>query len=104
MPRAATSAEGFTAGGEPLEVLWLGRLYSFAKSGTISWSAAAAGPGTVQVTDVLAAGGPTVQRLDGRTGRPVATATLSADLPAGYRAFAVGTGLLLAGTDLRMYR
>lgn|GEM_PF-1579163 len=105
LPRAATAVEGFTASGEPLEVLWLGKLYSFAKSGTISWSAAAAGPATVQGTDVLAAAdGSEVQRIDGRTGRVAARVAVSPELPGGYRAFSVGNGLLLAGADTRMYQ
>ncbi|HST46844.1 PQQ-binding-like beta-propeller repeat protein [Jatrophihabitans sp.] len=105
LPRAATAVEGFTSSGQQLEVLWLGKLYSFARSGTISWSAPASGPATVQGPDVLAAaGGSTVQRLDGRSGQPAATVALSPELPAGYRAFGVGNGLLLAGTDTRMYQ
>jgi hypothetical protein len=105
LPRAATAVDGLAASGESLEVLWLGRLYSFTKSGTIAWSAAATGPATMQGPDVLAlAGGSTVQRRDGRTGELGASTALAPDVPAGYRAFEVGNGLLLAGPDTRMYQ
>ncbi len=106
LPRAATAADGLTADGEPLEVLWLGRLYSFAKVGTIDWSAAAAGPATVRAPDVLAAvDDSTVHRLASATGQPAASVALSPALPGGgYRAFEFGNGLLMAGADLRMYQ
>jgi outer membrane protein assembly factor BamB len=106
LPRAAAAAGGLTADGEPLEVLWLGRLYSFAKVGTIDWSAAATGPATVRALDVLAAvDDSTVHRLASATGRPAASVALSPALPGGgYRAFEFGNGLLMAGADLRMYQ
>jgi hypothetical protein len=105
LPRAATAVDGLTANDEPLEVLWLGRLYSFARSGAIDWSAATTGPATVLGPDVLAAAdSSTVHRHAGATGRVEASATLAPALPGAFRAFEVGNGLLLAGTDTRMYQ
>jgi hypothetical protein len=105
LPRAATAVDGQTETGVPLEVLWLGKLYSFASSGTIAWSAAAAGPATIEGSDVLvAANGSTVQRRVAPTGRLASTVALAPGVPAGYRAFPVGNGLLLAGPDTRMYQ
>jgi len=105
LPRAATSVDGQNADGQTLEVLWLGRLYSFASTGTVSWSAAAAAPATVVGPDVLAASdGATVHRYSGSTGEPRAVVTLEPAMPGGFRAFPVGNGLLLAGPDTRMYQ
>jgi hypothetical protein len=105
LSRAATAADGLTASGQPLEVLWLGRLFGFTKAGTVDWSATAAGPATVQGADLLAAAnGSTVHRLASTTGRPVASVALSPALPGGYRVFPFGNGLLMAGADVRMYR
>ncbi|MDQ1722480.1 MAG: hypothetical protein QOI26_2214 [Pseudonocardiales bacterium] len=105
LPRAATAVDGLNAGGEPLEVLWLGRLYSFAKTGTINWSAAATGPASVVGPDVLAASDDsTVHRYAGATGRVELIVTLSPALAGAFRAFPVGNGLLLAGTDTQMYQ
>jgi outer membrane protein assembly factor BamB len=104
LPRASTAVDGFAASGEPVEVLWLGRLYSFAKTGTVNWSSAATGPATVLGSDVLAlAAGSTVQRHAGATGRVLARVSLS-PASAGAAVFPVGHGLLLAGTDTRMYQ
>jgi outer membrane protein assembly factor BamB len=104
LPRAATSVDGLNADGQTLEVLWLGRLYSF-KTGTSNWSAAAAGPATVVGPDVLAASdGSTVHRYAGSTGEPRAVVTLGPAMPGVFRAFPVGNGLLLAGPDTRMYQ
>jgi outer membrane protein assembly factor BamB len=105
LPRAATSADGLTATKETLEVAWLGRLFSFVPSGTVNWSAAADGPGTVVGPDVLAASGDaTVHRYSGSTGKVEAVVTLAQPMAGVVRAFPVGTGLLLAGSDTRMYR
>ncbi len=105
LPRAATAVDGFSANGEPVEVLWLGRLYSFTEAGAVNWSAAAAGPPTVAGPDVLVAtGASTVQRYDGATGRVQASVRLSPAPAGGVRAFPVGNGLLLAGTDIQMYQ
>jgi hypothetical protein len=105
LPRAATAVDGVNSRNQTLEVLWLGRLYSFATAGTVSWSAATAGPATVVGPDVLAASDDTtVHRFSGSTGEPLALVTLGPPMPGVFRAFPVGTGLLLAGTDTRMYR
>jgi PQQ-like domain len=105
LPRAATTVDGLTAGSETLEVLWLGRLYSFAKNGTVNWSAAASGPATVVGPDVLAAAdGTTVHRYAGSTGKVQGVVALSQAMSGAFRAFPVGNGLLLAGPDTRMYR
>jgi outer membrane protein assembly factor BamB len=105
LPRAATTVDGLTAGGETVEVLMLGRLYSFAKNGTVNWSAAAGGPATVVGPDVLAAfDDVTVHRYAGSTGKVQAVVTLTQAMPGAFRAFPVGNGLLLAGPDTRMYR
>ena len=105
LPRAATAVDGLNASDEPLEVLWLGRLYSFTKSGTTNWSAAAVGPASTRGSDVLAAAtGSTVHRLDAATGRVAASTGLTPQLSGAYRAFEVGNGLLLAGPDTLMYQ
>lgn len=105
LPRAATAADGLTASGEPLEVLWLGKLYNFTNAGTIDWTAAATGPATVAGPNVLAAAGESaVHRLSGATGQPTLSVALSPAQPGTYRAFEVGNGLLLAGADVRMYQ
>jgi hypothetical protein len=106
LPTSATAVDGLTgAGGETLEVLWLGRLYSFAKNGTVNWSAAAVGPATVVGPDVLAtANDATVHRYSGTTGKVQAVVTLAQATPGVFRAFPVGNGLLLAGPDTRMLR
>lgn len=105
LPRASTAVDGFTASGEPMEVLWLGRLYSFAETGKVVWSAPAAGPATVLGADVLAvAGDSTVQRYAGATGRVAARVRMSAPLTGAVRVFPVGNGLLLAGVDTQMYQ
>lgn len=105
LPRASTAVDGFAASGEPVEVLWLQRLYSFAKTGAVSWSSAAAGPATVLGPDVLAlAGDSTVQRHTGATGRVQARVSLSPPPSDAVRVFPVGNGLLLAGADTRMYQ
>jgi outer membrane protein assembly factor BamB len=105
LPRAATAVDGFTASGEPLEVLWLGRLYSFAETGTINWSAAATGPATVVGPNVLApVSDSTVRRYSGTTGRVEANTSLSPAAAGPVRMFPVGNGLLLAGTETQMYQ
>jgi hypothetical protein len=45
-----------------------------------------------------------VHRLAGATGQPAASVALSPALPGAYRVFEFGNGLLMAGTDVRMYR
>ncbi|HEX8094323.1 MAG TPA: PQQ-binding-like beta-propeller repeat protein [Jatrophihabitans sp.] len=105
LPRAATTVDGLNAEGQTLEVLWLGRLYSFLKSGTVNWSATAAGPATVVGADVLAASDDaTVHRYSGNTGKVEAVVTLTQPMPGVFRAFPVGNGVLLAGADTRMYQ
>lgn len=105
LPRAATAVDGFAATGEPLEVLWLGRLHVLAESGTITWSAPAAGPATVLDSDVLApAGDSTVKRYTGAAGRVAASVRMSPALTGAVRVFPVGNGLLVAGTDTQMYQ
>ena len=105
LPRAATSVDGQTAGSQTLEVLWLGRLYSFSKTGTPNWFAAAVGPPTVTGSDALAASdGSTVHRYAGGAGEPRSVTTLEPAVSGAYRAFPVGNGLLLAGPDTRMYQ
>jgi len=105
LPRAATTVDGVDAAGQTLEVLWLGRLYGFARTGTVNWSAAAVGPPTVVGQDVLAASDDaTVRRYAGSTGKVEAAAALTQAMPGVFRAFPVGNGLLLAGADTRMYQ
>ncbi|MEO6504065.1 MAG: PQQ-binding-like beta-propeller repeat protein [Jatrophihabitantaceae bacterium] len=105
LPRAATAVDGFAPTGEPLEVFWLGRLYSFAPSGTINWSAPATGPATVAGSDVLAvAGDSTVQRYAGATGRVQASVRMSPAPAGAARVFPVGNGLLIAGANTQMYQ
>jgi outer membrane protein assembly factor BamB len=105
LPRAATSVDGVNSGSQTLEMLWLGRLYSFVTTRTSNWSAATAGPPTVVGADVLAASdGATVHRYSGSTGEPRAVVTLAPAMPGVFRAFPVGNGLLLAGPDTRMYQ
>lgn len=105
LPKASTAVDGFTATGEPLEVLWLGRLYSFAETGKVNWSAPATGPATVLESSVLAAvGDSTVQRFAGATGRVEARVRMSPAPSGAARVFPVGNGLLLAGADTQMYQ
>jgi hypothetical protein len=134
LPRAATAEDGLAASGETLEVSWLGRLYSFVRTGTIAWTRPAAGPPTVVGPDVLAAidepaGGSAgagssgsagsgsgssagagagssavVSRFAGTTGKPESLVTLSPAPAGSFRAFPVGTGLLLAAADTQMYQ
>jgi hypothetical protein len=105
LPRAATSADGLNAGGETLEVIWLGRLYSFVKTAKVNWSAAASGPATVVGPDVLApAGRSTVQRYAGTTGQVAGISRLTPAPPGPFRAFAIGNGLLIAGAGTQMYQ
>jgi hypothetical protein len=114
LPRAATAVDGLDSSGETLEASWLGRLYGFAKTGTISWTQPAAGPPTVVGPDVIAASdepagaggsvGLSVRRFAGSTGKPGLVVTLSPPPAGTVRAFAVGTGLLLAATDTQMYQ
>ena len=104
LPRAATAVDGVNAENQTLEVLWLGRLYSFVKVGTARWSAAA-GPATVVGPDVLAAAGDSaVRRYSGATGEVQAVVELAPAVPGAFRAYPVGNGLLLAGADARIYQ
>ena len=104
LPRAATAVDGLNAENQTLEVLWLGRVYSFVKAGTARWSVAG-GPATVSGPDVLAASSDsTVRRYAGATGEVQAVVDLAPPVPGAFRAYPVGNGLLLAGTDTRMYR
>ncbi len=110
LSRAVTATDGLDATGEAIEYSWLGRLYRFAKTGTISWSQSASGPATVLGSDVLAAVGPsgagsaTVRRFAGGTGRTEVDVMLSPVPRTPFQAFPVGTGFLLASTDTQMYQ
>jgi hypothetical protein len=105
--------DGLAASDETLEVSWLGRLYSFVRTGTISWTQPAAGPPTVVGSDVLAAsagsadgstGSGRVSLFTGSTGKVESLVSLSPAPAGSFRAFPVGTGLLVAAADTQMYQ
>lgn len=106
LPRADAAISGTGGSGEPVEFLFAARLYALSNTGKVAWSASAtAAPSLVGDTLLAApagAGQVVLRRLDG--GQPQLTSKLSPPPAAAQRAFQVGAGLLLAGTDLSMYR
>jgi hypothetical protein len=107
LPRSQTTIQAVGKDNRQLEVLRLGKLTCYlaaGPAGTQKWSVAAAGEPTLIGTDTVATvsgSSVTLRSLsDGRTSRIVELASAAPD---GARAFAVGAGLLLAGTTVQMY-
>ena len=106
LPRADATVSGTGGSGQPEEFLFAARLYALSNTGSVAWSASAtAAPSLVGDTLLAApvgAGHVVLHRLDSGTAQ--LTSELSPPPAADQRAFQVGAGLLLAGTDLTMYR
>jgi hypothetical protein len=106
-PLSDVSVSTSDAAGQQLEFVSAGKLVAFYPDGTVRWSAAATGRPWL-VTDAFVASRDAADQVVLRrinSGQVQLVSTLSPAPPTGEsRVFAVGSGLLLAGGDVSVYR
>lgn len=106
LPRAASTVDGLDSTGQTAEYLWLGKLFALSHTGKVSWSAAASSPPWLVGNAFVAVSDGTDQVVLHRmTGGAVQlTSTLTPAFAADQRPYPVGSGLLLAGSQVSLYR
>ncbi|MGX7679218.1 hypothetical protein ACSMXN_10010 [Jatrophihabitans sp. DSM 45814] len=107
LPRSQTTVEGADANNKSLEAINIGVIFCFSTTGQISWTAPSAGPTTILDDDLVSAtdNGKVVlhQIVDGHEQQVVAATGGTLPYAAGVSTFAIGAGLLLAGTTTEYY-
>jgi hypothetical protein len=105
LPASQTVVQGSDARNRQFEFVDLGKLMCLQAVGPpVRWAVDASGqPSLVGATTVATVSGSSVALHDFDTGRITTTVELNSTPPGDSRAFAVGAGLLLAGSSVQMY-
>jgi hypothetical protein len=107
MPTAAAGVTATSAAGQPVQLVFRSRLIAFSLDGSLRWTAASTGPGwPVSDAYVISQLGPdrlVLLRTEGGQTQLVSTLSPVA-AAADERVFPVGSGVLLAGNGITLYR
>jgi hypothetical protein len=107
VPTAAAGVTATSAADQPVQLVFLSRLIAFSLDGTLRWTAPSTGPGwpvsDAYVISQLGADRLLLSRTEAGQRQSISTLTPAANA-ANDRVFPVGSGVLLAGSGITLYR